>query len=561
MANLLDLKSFGLPTLTIPYAALALLPLLAYAIWRVRQNLCFISKARLTMSQYVTYTDIPYIKGLPEIPGALPIVGHLLSLGEDHATVCEKWWRQYKQSIFQIKLGNTRAVVVNSFDDCKRMLVGNQSAVIDRPTLYTFHGVISSTQGFTIGSSPWDDSCKNKRKATGQALGRPAIRTYFPMFDLESYCIVRDLARDAGDGNTYINIRPYFQRYALNTTLTLCYGIRMDSVWDDMLREILEVGSAISLLRSASENYQDYIPLLRYMPNNEKNMRSKSLRQRRDKYLNELLDKVRDMIKKGTDKPCISAAILKNEETKLTGVEVSSICLSLVSGGFETIPGTLTSCVGSLCSPEGLAFQDAAYEDIKRHYPDVKDAWRNCYIEEKVPYVNAIVKEAGRYYTVSSMSLPRKSVTDIEWDGAIIPAKTMILINAQAANHDVSHFGADAAKFDPRRFLSSLDPPTEAVSIGLQHFSFGAGSRMCSGMQIASRLLYCALIRLLSVYRIEASETEPPNTDYVEYNQFKTALVAIPRDFKVRLVPRVDKQLLDELLEDARERTADAYTD
>jgi phenylacetate 2-hydroxylase len=32
--------------------------------------------------------------------------------------------------------------------------------VIDRPTLYTFHGVISSTQGFTIGSSPWDDSCK-----------------------------------------------------------------------------------------------------------------------------------------------------------------------------------------------------------------------------------------------------------------------------------------------------------------------------------------------------------------------------------------------------------------
>lgn len=31
-------------------------------------------------------------------------------------------------------------------------------------------------------------------------------------------------------------------------------------MWDDMLREVLEVGSAISLLRSASENYQDYIP-------------------------------------------------------------------------------------------------------------------------------------------------------------------------------------------------------------------------------------------------------------------------------------------------------------
>lgn len=55
----------------------------------------------------------------------------------------------------------------------------------------------------------------------------------------------------------------------------------MDSVWDDMLREVFEVGSAIGLLRSASENYQDYIPILRYMPNNEKKQRSKSLRERR----------------------------------------------------------------------------------------------------------------------------------------------------------------------------------------------------------------------------------------------------------------------------------------
>lgn len=258
------------------------------------------------------------------------------------------------------------------------------------------------------------------------------------MLDLESYCIVRDLVKDSKDAagkETWLNIRPYIQRYALNTTLTLCYGIRMDSVWDDMLREILEVGSAISLLRSASENYQDYIPLLRYLPNNVKNARSKSLRDRRDKYLNELLDRVRAMIKAGTDKPCISAAILKDEETKLSGVEVSSICLSLVSGGFETIPGTLTSCIGSLCTPEGQRFQDAAYEDIKRHYPNIKEAWQQSFQVEDVPYVNAIVKEAARFYTVSAMSLPRKAYADIEWDGAVIPKGTMVLINAQAANH------------------------------------------------------------------------------------------------------------------------------
>lgn len=265
------------------------------------------------------------------------------------------------------------------------------------------------------------------------------MKNYHDMFDLESYCIVRDLSRNTNNGAAEVSFRPYIQRYALNTTLTLCYGIRMDEVYDDLLREILHVGSAISLLRSASENYQDYVPILRYLPNNEKNARSKELRERRDKYLNELLDKVRAKIKNGTEKPCISAAILKDEETRLTGVEVSSICLSLVSGGFETIPGTLVSCIGSLCTPEGIKYQDRAYEEIRKLHPNIATAWTDSFESEDVPYLNAIVKEAGRYYTVSNMSLPRKTMTDVRWGNAVIPKNTMVLINAQAGNHGIHH--------------------------------------------------------------------------------------------------------------------------
>lgn len=56
------------------------------------------------------------------------------------------------------------------------------------------------------------------------------------MFDLETYCIVRDLVRDSKGGDAFLEIRPYLQRYALNTTLTLCYGIRMvcDVFQDDV---------------------------------------------------------------------------------------------------------------------------------------------------------------------------------------------------------------------------------------------------------------------------------------------------------------------------------------
>ncbi|KAH7080613.1 cytochrome P450 [Paraphoma chrysanthemicola] len=514
----------------------------------------------------LTRTDIPYIRGIPEIPGALPVTGHLTQLGDDHATVCEKWWRQYGNSVFQVRLGNTRAVIVSSFEDCKKILISNSQGLIDRPKLFTFHGLISSTQGFTIGSSPWDESCRNKRKAASTTLSKAMMKNYYNMFDLESYCIVRDLHRDSKGGAMEVSIRPYIQRYALNTTLTLCYGIRMDAVYDDLLREILYVGSAISLLRSASENYQDYVPILRYLPNNEKNRRSKELRERRDKYLDELLNKVREMIKKGTEKPCISAAILKDEETRLSGVEVSSICLSLVSGGFETIPGTLVSCIGSLSTPEGQKYQERAYQEIRKVYPDLKDAWTSEFEKENVPYFNAIVKEAGRYYTVSNMSLPRKTMTDVRWGEAVIPKGTMVLINAQAGNHDVDYWGPDAATFNPERWLDLPNPTepsalyTEKPSSSTPHLSFGAGSRSCPGATIASKLINSALFRILSLYKIEASESEPPNTDYVDYNAIKSALVAIPRDFKIKLTPRDGTgDLARELLSSGEERTRDLY--
>jgi phenylacetate 2-hydroxylase len=123
---------------------------------------------------------------------------------------------------------------------------------------------------------------------------------------------------------------------------------------------------------------------------------------------------------------------------------------------------------------------------------------------------------------------------------------------------DVDHFGADGGKFDPERWLKSLNPPEEKEVSGLPHLSFGSGSRACSGQFIASRLLYCALVRLLASYKIVASEDNPPNTDYVEYNQSKTALVAIPKDFHVRLIPR-DDTVTSECLDLAEQRTKGHY--
>lgn len=186
--------------------------------------------------RFLNSTDTPKIKNLPEIPG-VPIFGNLLQLGEHHAKVAGSWVKKHGP-VFQVRLGNRRIVFANTFDSVRHLWITNQSSLISRPKLYTFHSVVSSSQGFTIGTSPWDESCKQRRKAAATALNRPAVQSYMPIIDLESCLAVKDLVQDSQDGTVDIDPRKYFHRFALNTSLTLNYGIRIDgSIDQELLRE------------------------------------------------------------------------------------------------------------------------------------------------------------------------------------------------------------------------------------------------------------------------------------------------------------------------------------
>lgn len=95
----------------------------------------------------------------------------------------------------------------------------------------------------------------------------------------------------------------------------------------------------------------------------------------------------------------------------------------MVSAGLDTVPGNLVMTLAYLSSEDGQRIQRKAYEEIMKVYPD-NDAWDKCLIEEKVPYVTALVKETLRFWTVIPICLPRKSVKDITWGSAVIPAGT-----------------------------------------------------------------------------------------------------------------------------------------
>ncbi|KAF1364899.1 cytochrome P450 phenylacetate hydroxylase-like protein [Lizonia empirigonia] len=492
-------------------------------------------------------TETPHIKGLPEVPG-LPLFGSLFELGTNHAKVAQGWAKKYGP-VFQVRMGNKRIVFANSFESVRHLWITNQSALISRPMLHTFHKVVSSSQGFTIGTSPWDESCKNRRKAAATALNRPAVQSYMPLIDLESCVSIKELLSDSKGGEIDLDPRAYWQRYALNTSLTLNYGYRIDGNKDaPLLKEIVDVERGVGNFRSTSNNWQDYVPLLRLFPSQSNE--AIKFKNRRDIYMDKLLNTLEEKIQKGADKPCITGNIIKDPEAKLNRAEIKSICLTMVSAGLDTVPGNLIMGIAYLATPAGQKIQARAYKEIMSVYPN-GDAWERCLHEEKIPYITALYKEILRYWTVIPICLPRVSIKPIEWNGVVIPAGTTFYMNAYAADYDAEHF-KNPEKFDPERYL---DVPDGA---GTPHYGYGAGSRMCVGSHLANRELFTAFVRLVSAF-----EFTPPKDprdeaimDCLEANYIPTSLTMEPKYFKVGFKPR-DRKKLDQWIRESEERTKD----
>ena len=99
------------------------------------------------------YVDFGRIGCIPEIPGGSSLAGHLYMLGGDHASTAERWAIANSWPIYQVRLGYRRAIILNSFDAAREWIVTKQTSTIDRPWLYTFHGVVSKTSGKHLYSS------------------------------------------------------------------------------------------------------------------------------------------------------------------------------------------------------------------------------------------------------------------------------------------------------------------------------------------------------------------------------------------------------------------------
>ncbi|KAI8286919.1 3-hydroxyphenylacetate 6 hydroxylase [Colletotrichum sp. SAR11_57] len=347
-----------------------------------------------------------------------------------------------------------------------------------RPTFYIFHKKVSKAVT-SIGTSPWDESCKRRRKAAAGALNRPRVESYAPILNLEAREFLGDIYSESRDGSIAIDFRPAVRRFALNLSLTLNYGTRVSNVTslkdDPLLAEIIYVESEISKFRDTGKNYANYIPLLRYWEpvanafglNSSPKDHATDIGRRRLEYNDVLLDKLRGEVERGDDKPCIQGAVLRDPESAtLTRQELISVSLSMMAGADSNQP-TLAWAILLLAHRPDI--QSKAYEAIKDS--GVLQKPSNSYASTKIDYIDALTKEIGRYFVVLKLALPKATYADVTWGSATIPADTLVFLNSWACNRDSDLF-AEPDVFAPERWLP--DAPDQYA----HQFAFGIGGRI-----------------------------------------------------------------------------------
>jgi phenylacetate 2-hydroxylase len=334
--------------------------------------------------------------------------------------------------------------------------------------------------------------------------------------------------------------------------------------------------------RSTNNNIQDWVPFYRYLAQNERSKLAVANKDRRDVILGHFLDKVERAVREGIPVSCLSQGLLQEKgASRLTNgklslcrrppfsctlilnlqadywstAEIRSVNVSLVSGGFETLSTTGSAGLAFLATSEGRVIQERAYRAILSVYSTPEEAWERSLQEETVPYIVALVREMLRYYAPIQLLPPRQTAKAFSWRGAIIPEGVGIFQNAQAINHDNSAYGPDADRFRPERWL---DDEKSDFNVGPPyHYSFGAGSRMCTAVALSNRILYATFLRLILHFEFTASESSPPTTDYVDINSDRTGQTVMVKPYQVLLKRRTDCASLKSSLKASEEATKD----
>jgi cytochrome P450 len=179
---------------------------------------------------------------------------------------------------------------------------------------------------------------------------------------------------------------------------------------------------------------------------------------------------------------CLDARYADN--TPLTPVEKLAHVTLLIQAGADTTATALGSALRFILTTPPVLTKVRAELDAADEAGKLSTPIRYDEAQEHLPYFNACIKETLRLHPPATNLFARvvpKGGRVIY--GVFVPEGTEVTSHAYSVQRDKDFYGEDAEKFVPERWLQGEKRTFEMEAV---QFTFGMGSRMCLGKDIAA---------------------------------------------------------------------------
>ncbi|XP_071717879.1 cytochrome P450 76T24-like [Rutidosis leptorrhynchoides] len=433
---------------------------------------------------------------LPPGPYPFPIIGNLLKLGHNPHHSLASLSKRYGP-LMSLKLGSKTTIVVSSPDIAKEFFQTHDQSFSSRSVPEAARVV--DHHKFSLVWLPAGDQWRRLRRITKeymfsvQCLDASELlrkEKVTELIDHVDQCCKKGKAVNVGAAafTTILNI---FSNFIFSTDFA-----RHDSVssqdFKDTVWALMEVGG--------KPNVVDYFPILK--PFDPQRLLGwvyvcgKKLLNIFDEIIDQRLERRSNISLlydgvSSTKNDVLESLLNLNlkDESEFSRNDMRHLILDLFMAGTDTISSTVEWAMTELIRNRDK-METARMKLTKFIQNDKSISERDI---SQLPYLQAIIKETLRLHPPAPFLIPHQAVHDIEVQGSIVPKNAQVLCNVWAMGRDPDVW-TDPERFMPERFL---DVEIEYKGQNFELIPFGAGRRICPGLNFAHKMLHIVLGSLI----------------------------------------------------------------
>ncbi|TFY83864.1 hypothetical protein EWM64_g140 [Hericium alpestre] len=430
---------------------------------------------------------------LPPGPRGLPVIGNVLDIPNERQWLTYSEWGRRWGDLVYVNIMGSPLLVINSLRAAKDMLEKKASIYSDRPVLPMGGQLVGWEE--SLGLTQYGDQSNRYRKLFHQVMGtRATVEQWHPLVNMETVRMLQRILKEPE--HTFGHIRTAIGAQILMLT----YGYEVKDKDDELIKVVSQAMEDFGRVAVPGNFLVDFIPALMYVPEWFPGASWKRIAKRMARDFRKFADTgyamTREKMAKGPVTPSFTSVYLSSDEalTRQREHDIKYTAVGLYGGGSDTtVAGICSFVLAMTLFPD---IQKKAQAEINAVVGSSRLPVFND--RDRLPYVDAILKEVLRWQPISPISIPHAVRTNDFHNGYFIPKGTGIIVNLWQMLHDPESY-KEPMEFRPERFLPTDGSEPESDP----HIAaFGVGRRICPGILLADVSLFTAIAMILATFDI-----------------------------------------------------------